>query len=142
METSLLCGDELGYLRYASSTNAYASVLHRFGSESNKKDLSVLKLCSSFNRQMECNLYALARKKGSIEIVRAGGGGFFSNVFEYHQKTKAPSSSSNPCVGLDFAEDGTQITATDDEGTVTVLRVKQDSNGTWKQMALVLPSFS
>lgn len=132
METSLLCGDELGYLRYASSTNAYASVLHRFGSESNKKDLSVLKLCSSFNRQMECNLYALARKKGSIEIVRAGGGGFFSNVFEYHQKTKAPSSSSNPCVGLDFAEDGTQITATDDEGTVTVLRVKQDSNGTWK----------
>ena len=81
---------------------------------------------------MECNLYALARKKGSIEIVRAGGGGFFSNVFEYHQKTKAPSSSSNPCVGLDFAEDGTQITATDDEGTVTVLRVKQDSNGTWK----------
>ena len=127
METSLLCGDELGYLRYASSTNAYASVLHRFGSESNKKDLSVLKLCSSFNRQMECNLYALARKKGSIEIVRAGGGGFFSNVFE----TKAPSSS-NPCVGLDFAEDGTQITAIDDEGTVTVLRVKQDSNGTWK----------
>jgi len=134
-EISLLCGDELGYLRFASSSNAYSSILHRFGSESNKKELSILKLCSAYNRQMDCNVYAVARKKGSIEICRAGGGGFYQpDVFEY-ATTRGSDDKNNASsfVGLDFSEDGRQLTAADEEGKVTVLRVKDD--GTWKSGA-------
>ena len=46
------------------------------------------------------------------------------------------------CVGLDFTEDGKQLTVATEDGTVTVLRVKEDGEGTWKSGGADARSFA
>ena len=58
---------------------------------------------------MGCNLYAVARRNGKVEIVRAGNGGFFQPL--YDETVGGVAAVSVPkCVGLDFTEDGKQLT--------------------------------
>ena len=150
-EISLLSADELGYLRFASSSNAYGAILHRFDSsycvsntyenKKNKETFGIEKLCSSFHSQMGCNLYAVARRNGKVEIVRAGNGGFFQPL--YDKTVGGVAAVSVPkCVGLDFTEDGKQLTVATEDGTVTVLRVKEDGEGTWKSGGADARSFA
>jgi len=150
-EISLLCADELGYLRFASSSNAYGAILHRFDSsycvsntyenKKNKETFGIEKLCSSFHRQMGCNLYAVARRNGKVEIFRAGNGGFFQPLYDKTVGGVAAVSVLK-CVGLDFTEDGKQLTVAAEDGTVTVLRVKEDGEGTWKSGGADARSFA